>query len=330
MNMVNNKSDKIKKPNFCVIEVSHRCMLKCKMCYDWKNKGDPAEVTIKELFKFISSLKDFVDGPFEINIAGGEPLLKEGIFDLIEFIANQGFSFSMTTNAYLLDKGVARRIADSGLSFIPISLDSLDEDIHDYLRGVRGVHKRAMEALGYFIDYPGKLKNLTIQTIIMGPNLDGILDLVNWVQEKQIAVSFMAIMRPNMVPIDPRWYEKKEFTFLWPKNISKVCFVIDELIKLKQRGYKIDNPIGQLERFKLYFANPQRFVRETYCSLGDDILHINYRGDIHLCCEMDPIGNIKKENINKVWISEKAGNIREKIRLCRRNCAEMVNCYREE
>lgn len=317
-----------KRPDFCVIEVSHRCMFQCKMCNYWKTKQDPNEVNLQELYKFVSTLKKFVNTPFEMNISGGEPLLKEGIFELIEFIANQGFRLSMVTNAYLINKSVAKRIADSGLSFIPISLDSLNEDTHDYLRGTRGAYKRAMEALGYFMNYRGKLKNLTIQTIIMDCNLDGIWDLVNWAYQQQISISFMAVMRPNMTPVDPYWYEKKEFNFLWPKDISKVNLIIDRLIELKKAGYKIDNPIGQFEKFKLYFSDPEKFVKESSCTLGNNFLHINHQGQIYLCCEMEPIGNIKEDDINKVWASEKADNVRERIRLCKRNCAEMVNCYK--
>jgi len=92
----------IKQPDFCVIEVSHRCMFQCKMCKYWKTKQDPNEVNLQELCRFVSSLKRFVNTRFEMNISGGEPLLKEGIFDLIEFIANQEFRLSMVTKAYLI------------------------------------------------------------------------------------------------------------------------------------------------------------------------------------------------------------------------------------
>lgn len=319
----------MKRPDFCVVEVSHRCMFKCKMCNYWMSKEDPDELELCHLYKFVSSLKEFVGMPFEMNISGGETLMKEGILDLVEFIANQGFRFSMVTNGYLIDKTIAKRIADSGLSFLAISLDSLDENVHDFLRGKKGARCKVIEALEFFATYRGKLKNIALQTIIMGQNLDSILDLVKWAKDRQVSHSFMAITRPNMVPIDPEWYKKDEFNFLWPKDISKVLNILEELIKLKKSGYRIDNPIGQLEKFKLYFSDPERFVRDTPCSLGDGIIHINPKGDVYLCCEMESIGNVKEGDIGKIWTSQKAESIREKIRRCQRNCAGMVNCYRE-
>lgn len=321
----------IEHPDFCVIEVSHRCMFKCRMCNYWETGSKQAreEVEIADLRKFIVSLKDFVNTPFGINISGGEPLLKKGMLDLIEFIAGQGFKFSMVTNGYLINRSVARRIADSGLNFLAISLDSLDEKIHDNIRGIKGAHRKVMDALKYFDAYRGKLENITVQTIIMGPNLDGILDLVDWSRDKQFSLSFMAVTRPNMTPVDSVWYKKEEFSFLWPQDTVKARYVLDELIRLKKAGRRIDNPVGQLERFKLYFSDPEKFVKETACSLGDDMIQVNPRGDIYLCCEMEPAGNIKQGDIGSIWTSQKAESIREKIRRCRRNCAGMVNCYRE-
>ncbi|MBU0503688.1 MAG: radical SAM protein [Candidatus Omnitrophica bacterium] len=304
-------------------------MFRCKMCNYWKSEEEPDELEAPHLYKFISSLKEFVGMPFEMNISGGETLMKEGMLDLVEFIADQGFRFSMVTNGYLIDKAVAKRIADSGLSFLALSLDSLDENIHDFLRGRKGSCRKVIEALEFFDIYKGKLKNITLQTIIMGQNLESILDLVKWGKDRQVSHSFMAVTRPNMVPVDPEWYKKDEFSFLWPKNISKVLNILDELIKLKKAGYRIDNPIGQLEKFKLYFSDPEIFVRDTPCSLGDGIIHINPKGDVYLCCEMESVGNIKISDIGKIWLSQKAESIREKIRHCQRNCAGMVNCYRE-
>ncbi len=321
----------MKKLNFCVIEVTQRCMFRCKMCHTWKSSCHGNEMSNEELSRFIMELKGLASDSFGINIAGGEPLMRQGIFELIEFIGRQDFPFSsMVTNGFLLDRDAARRVADSGLTFLPVSLDSMDETVHDTLRGTKGACIRAKQAVGYLNDYRGRLKNINLQTIIMGPNLEGILDLTEWVQDNGISVSFMALMRPNMVPIDPFWYRKEEFNSLWPKDIPRVYSVIDALIARKNSGYRIDNPIAQLERFKRYFANPQQSVRDIPCYLGDKFLNVNHQGDAHLCCEMGSIGNVKKDSIRDLWHSEKAEDIRERIRRCRKNCAGMVNCYKEE
>ncbi len=322
--------EEIEKPDFCVIEVSHRCMFRCKMCNYWQTSNSQVEVDIPTFCRFVDALTNFVHTPFEMNISGGEPLLKEGVLDLVECIAARGFRFSLVTNGFMIDKAKARRIADSGLNFLAISLDSLAEGTHDYIRGMPGAHKKVMEALGYFSSYRGKLQNITLQTILMGPTMEGVLDLVEWANTQQLSLSFMAVTRPNMVAIDPQWYRREDMHFLWPTDITRMHSILDRLIALKRSGYRIDNPIGQLERFKLYFSDPETFVKETPCSLGDDFMHVNPHGEIHLCCEMEPIGNITQgTDIGKMWASKQAQRVRENIRRCKRNCAGMVNCYRE-
>jgi len=321
--------EKISKPKFCVIEVSHRCMMRCKMCHYWETKNNRAETSIKELCHFVSNLRNFVDVPFEMNISGGEPFFKKGIMGFIEFVAQQGLRFSTVSNAYLINRRLARRIADSGLNFISISLDSLDETTHDFLRGVRGSYKRAIRAIEYFNAYRGKLKNVGIQTIITGKNLKDIPDLVVWAKDNNLTISFIAVMRPNMLPIDDGWYKKEQYKFLWPQDTAQVHTVIDKLAALKINKYPIDTELGQMERFKLYYQNPEKFVKSSPCNLGEDILHINPTGEAYLCCEMESIGNIKNSDINLIWTSEKAARVREKIKSCKRNCAGMVNCYKE-
>jgi MoaA/NifB/PqqE/SkfB family radical SAM enzyme len=317
------------KPDFCVIEVTHRCMFACQMCNYWQTGVDPEEVTIPQLRNFISSLTDFISSPLEMNISGGEPLLKEGIMDLVEFMGKKGIRFSMVTNGYLINKEYAHRIAHSGLTVLAISLDSISARVHDLIRGRAGAHQKVIEAIEYLNRDRGRLQNIVIQTILMQQNLDGIPALIKWANEKQLSISFMAVCRPNMLAVDPLWYKKEEYGFLWPHDYSQVRETIDMLIDYKSKGYKIDNPTGQLEKFKLYFEDPDRFVRETPCSLGDKIIHVNPHGQVYLCCEMESIGTIKSDSISKIWNSQKAKDIRQKIRQCRRNCAGMVNCYRE-
>ena len=45
---------------------------------------------------------------------------------------------------------------------------------------------------------------------------------------------------------------------------------------------------------------------------------------------MDPIGNIKTDNLPEIWNSSRARNIRENVYHCNKNCHIMVNCFYED
>ncbi|MBU1864679.1 MAG: radical SAM protein [Candidatus Omnitrophica bacterium] len=320
---------KIRKPKFSVIEVIRSCPLQCQMCYNWKAATVQDLITLDDMKRYVSQLAEFVDKPFEINLAGGEPLLRNDIFELIQHIISYDFSVSLTTSGYLLNESMLQRIVHSGLTYMPISLDSLDEDVHDALRGRKGTHKKVTEALSFLLNNRGSLRNLTIQTIIMKPNLRGIIPLIKWAHERNIAVSLMALMRPNGVPIDLQWFQKDAVSFLWPDDWKKAHAVIDEIIALKRSGYRIDNQVQQLYVFKEYYKNPTVFVKNAPCSLGDGIVNVSPEGNIYLCWEKGPLGNIKHDDMYALWYAERTAQIREDIVRCTQNCSEMVNCFFE-
>ncbi len=333
MEKTNSKREQlVRTPAFCSIEVLYSCILKCKMCHMWKNPRAADELSIEDWKRFVVKLKEFSGLKTSINVTGGEPLLKENIIELLRFIAQEGFtSISMTTNGFLINKDIARRIAGAGLGMISISLDSIVEDIHDYLRGVKGAYRKVMDVLQYFREYPGSLKKIGIQTIIMGPNLDGILDLVEWTDSRKISIYFMAITAPLCASLQNNWYEDSEYNFLWPKDTTKLYSIIDELIKFKEKRVDIGNSIVQLHAFKTYFAEPNGFVKkQKQCRMGDGMLKVGPMGNVSLCDEMGTIGNIRNSEIRDIWFSEKARYAREAIRSCKTNCPQMINCYFEE
>lgn len=276
----------------------------------------------------IASLREITDEGFLINFGGGEPFLMEGLLELVRFAADKGFKTNIATNAYLIDEDVAKNIADSGLSTINISLDSIKEETHDYLRGVKGVYKRAMRAIEYLHKYCFKLKK-GICSVIYQMNIDDIIELTEAI-EKDVRLEwiyFMAPMQPNNTKLDPNWYRGK-FSYLWPKDKSKVNAVINRLIKLKNRGYKIVNLTSQLKAFKSYFVNPQRFVKTAECNLSR-ALHVSSVGDVFICFQWLKLGNIKSDGIKELWYSKEAEAVRKNILGCKRNCHFLINCFFE-
>jgi len=312
--------------------VLENCFLRCKMCYMWKSEKESEELPVSVWEDFISSLKVIVDEKAKIHFVGGEPLMKDSITDLVRFSSECGFKSSMTTNAFLIDRKKAKQIAESGLDTLVISLDSLNHETHDYLRGAKGAYQKAMEAVAYFDELSSTSPKIHINTTIMAININDLIDLVKWVDaHKRVSfISFQAVMQPFFTPIDNYWYKDCEFNFLWPKDIEQVNLIIDELIRLKRNGSRITNPILQLEAFKSYFLSPDSFIKKGACNLGYDSLTVNSHGDMFLCLEKEPLGNIRNDCIKDLWSSEKIIKIRQQIKTCRKNCKLMVNCFFEE
>ncbi len=330
------------KPKFCSFGIIDDCILRCKMCDKWKKdkhtSGKP-KPTLEEWKRAASQIRDLVDENFEIYIGGGEPLLMNWLWDFVRYCADIGFKVTVASNGYLIDKKTAQEIARSGLFSLILSLDSLDEEIHDRWRGVRGAHKKVMEAIDNLAEYyPGL--HIGIATIIMEDNLDGVIELLEWVENispRVRSINFQVPMQPNNTycgkdELNKHWYNSKEFSQYWPQDTKKAVSVIDEIIKHSQIEQKLvgNQPI-QLEAFERYLSAPDRFVKSGPCNL-EQAIHISSVGDIFLCYNWKSLGNIKeqKDDIRTLWLSEKAGAIRENIRGCKENCHFLINCFFEE
>lgn len=122
-----------------------KCNLKCRHCYSsCTGPADSNEMTTKEALKFMDSLVEY-KVPV-LLFSGGEPLLRDDIFELMEYGKKIGLRMVISTNGTMIDKEVARKIKDIGVSYVGISLDGA-KDINDEFRGVKGSYDKAIEGM---------------------------------------------------------------------------------------------------------------------------------------------------------------------------------------
>jgi MoaA/NifB/PqqE/SkfB family radical SAM enzyme len=231
----------------------------------------------------------------------------------------------------MLTGSLAKQIIESGLNNLNLSLDGYTPKVHDSIRGLPGGYKRIVRAIDYLAYRPSNLK-IGINTVISNLNLDELVSLVEITQgDTRIDhIYFMALMQPFGTAPDREWLLKEEFRFLWPQDKDKTMSVLGQLIRLKEKKYKINNSFAQLKAFRDYFSDPFNFIKRNKCNLGKEALEINQLGDVYLCYQHESIGNIFSDSLHNIWNSEKARQVRDKINNCRQNCNLLINCYFEE
>ena len=130
-------------PRFCIFSVTWRCNLDCVGCYAKDYAGD-GELTLEEIDRVVREAAAL--GSFVFIIAGGEPLMVDG---LVETLGRTGDAlFLMFTNGTLLDDATAEAIAAAGNVVPVVSIDG-PEHITDSRRGpgVSAEVGKAMAAL---------------------------------------------------------------------------------------------------------------------------------------------------------------------------------------
>ncbi|MCK4353514.1 radical SAM protein [candidate division WOR-3 bacterium] len=134
-----------KPPMFITISPTGACNLKCTGCYAASNPN-LGKIPFPILDKIIKDAKDSWGANFFV-ISGGEPLIykSEGktFLDLAE--KHSDCFFLMYTNATLINKSMAKRLAELGNITPAISVEGLEEET-DKRRG-KGVFKKIMSAM---------------------------------------------------------------------------------------------------------------------------------------------------------------------------------------
>jgi len=322
------------KPRMCNLSISLGCMLRCKICYHWQNdeKGI-VRPDLDEWKKFIYSLQGCVAPDFTIVFGGGEPLLfPEELIELILFSSKIGFRTALATSGHTINERFADRLAKSGLNNIDLTIFSLTDNVHDFLRGVDGSLAKVLNAVRYLEQFSGTL-DIGINTIITKPSLEGLIELTGWVNGNTHlkGINYQAITRPFHTPFVEEWYKLDKYSFLWPDDFDKLESVLDSLISLKQKNYHIANPVSQFMMFKDFFRHPSSFIKPMACNLTEGrFFTINSDGSVELCPYMESLGKIKEGDFEKLWHSELAMTIKNKIEQCKINCHHLINCWYEE
>ena len=130
------------------INFNNACNLRCEYCFTNSPIGDHAKDQLS--VEIMGEIADQADelGIFEFDLQGGELLLRPDVlFEVLEAIKPERFYLYLTTNGYFLDKKMAERLAKAKVSRVSVSVDSMDEETHDKIRGRKDSWRRAIEGL---------------------------------------------------------------------------------------------------------------------------------------------------------------------------------------
>ena len=123
-----------------------RCPLKCPHCYSdagTRDVSDPLSTT--EAFGILEQIKA-IGNPIVI-LSGGEPMMREDLFEIARYGTSLGLKMAMGTSGYLFDENTIQNLKDSGISSIAFSIDSADPLVHDTFRGCPGAWEKGVHAI---------------------------------------------------------------------------------------------------------------------------------------------------------------------------------------
>jgi len=168
----------------CVLlEVTQRCNLGCPVCFAASEVGAGQDPSLAQIRHWYQILLD-CGGPYNIQLSGGEPTLRDDLPEIIAMGREMGFTFfQLNTNGLRLatDPGYVKCLKDAGLSTVFLQFDGTEDQIYLKLRGrsLLAEKQRAIENCS-----KNQLGIVLVPTLVPGVNTQNIGAMINFALQR--------------------------------------------------------------------------------------------------------------------------------------------------
>lgn len=275
------------------LELTLRCNSSCFHCGSRCTPQSPDGLPVEEYLRVIDEVKTHYGNQMtQICLTGGEPLLYRDFFVLTQGIHDRGLRWGMTSNGTLISRDVARKLHETGMGTISISVDGLP-DTHDRLRGMPGGFERTMAGVQNLIE-EGGFHSIQVTTVVNHRNIGELDALFDYFTDVDID-SWRVI---GLEPIG-RALEHPDLLLTPEDQRRLVAFIRDKRLSDFPVTYGCSHYLG---------IEWEREVRDWYflCNAGVYVAGILSNGDIGACLDIERRsetvqGNIKNDNFVDVW-----------------------------
>jgi radical SAM protein with 4Fe4S-binding SPASM domain len=154
-------------------DLTSRCNLLCQHCSNKElSYGD--DLSTQSIITILDQLHEF--GIQHISFSGGEPLLREDLFHILQRAKDLGMAVTLATNSTLIDSPTAFRLHTMGIDSIQTSIDGMGPT-HDMFRGVSGCFEKAVKGIRNLVKAGLTVVVTTTVTTLNCSEIERIIDL---------------------------------------------------------------------------------------------------------------------------------------------------------
>jgi len=283
--------------------VTNRCNYRCRGCDVWLRQASrPRELDADEIKEGLKELEKL--GVVELVITGGNPLLREDIGEIVREASRRFITTVYDNGSLAADKVDELKHAD----FVTISLDSLRPEVNDYVKGVKGAWRKAVNSIITL-----KEEGLTpvVSAMISQLNLNEVVAFSRFWASRGVPVIYcLYYYDPPAERLFSIGREVDELVIRDGKSAAKV-FAEIEALRSKECPL-IWVPNRTLRAIKLLF---ERGERTWTCAALSGFIMVDQEGRVSGCHRKPPIGSVFE--INELWESEELQALRAQNRACR-------------
>lgn len=288
-------------PLHALWEVTYSCPLRCRHCYLARD-GEQEELTSAEAKELLVQMARL--GVMFLALTGGEPLLRDDLFKIIDKARALGFTWRLLTTGTLLDARAERDLADRGPLGVEMSLHGL-EQAHDSVTRVPGSFHSAVRAIE-------RLVGLGVRVVVkMSLTPSGLNDL--------------PALRQLCARLGARL------------NVSTIMLPDVEGSPVKMALRLSDEELAEYS-VESESVSPCEFGRhrlpgkgEPLCGAGRSSFCISPCGDVRACAALRAShGNVRDRALREIWKSDSMAEFRRLTagdRVQCRDCPDAEFCF---
>ena len=297
-------------PPFMIVFINSICNLTCEHCFYWQNLNQRDDLKLEEFERLSLELGSFEN----LNLSGGEPFIRKEFAEICELflVNNRVKNIYVPTNGYFTERTEAslRKVLknrDLKLFVCEISLDGMPE-YHNRFRGNPRSFEKAMDTYRMLADLQAEDPRLRIHanTVAMSENMDEIWRLTEYLYENcpKMEHHNLAIIRGDRKNPSLQGPQLEKYKELY-RHVAEIWSPREK----RRLGASVE-PMLQWAKIKTIETESQYIP----CKAGilSGVVYAN--GDVSVCEQHFPIGNLRQKSFFEIWDSEEAQRLRSQIK----------------
>ena len=185
-------------------EVTQRCNLRCVHCYCRQDAGDPgaraAELSFESICRIVDQAAEM--GVITLTLTGGEPLLRQDLLDIYDYVKSKGILPTLFTNGTLITPRIADHLAEYPPFLVDVSVYGRTREAYESITGVPGSYERCMAGIHELVDRGIKV---FLKTPAMIQNRHELGSLAQFAESLGSSFRFDANLNPRLEHMDDRY-----------------------------------------------------------------------------------------------------------------------------
>ncbi len=261
------------------------------------------------------SLKKFV-GRYHVEFSGGEPLIKKGFPDLLQWCGENDVLAGVTTNGSVMSKKMAKRVVAARPFNVNFSIDAPVADLHDYLRGSEGLFEKLTNGIRFLqaeMKEQGVKFQIVVKMCVMAANFELMPKAAEFAKEMGVdGILFQPVQETTGEVTEELWIE--------PSKHQRLEEIIAKVIKMHEEGYPILSSPKFLRLILPHFRRESAPRDLQPCRVGMRSFHIQPDGQVELCYKMPTVGTLGEQSVREIWRGSAAGALRKDTVACPELC----------